>query len=135
MRPAVSMDPAIPCISWYGLLVLRVLIVEPFEDFREVLTHACTATGRVEVRSFSTLADAEEATQWFPVAALVATELLSDGRASEFRAALPSLRYVVGMTNDRSGYDDGQCNRVVVKPFNTQALLDHIEEHVRDNGK
>jgi hypothetical protein len=116
--------------------VFRLLIIEPFDDLRELLVEVCEASGLVEVRSFAEIAEAQTTERWSPVAVLVATSLLGDDGipVRDVRALLPTLRYVVGMTSEPYGTGDLDCNRVVVKPFNPVPLLRHIEQHLGDQG-
>jgi hypothetical protein len=116
--------------------VFRLLIIEPFDDFRELLVEVCETTGLVEVRSFRALTEIETVEQWAPAAVLVASRTLRDHGPTVcgLRASLPSLRYVVGMTSEPFGTGDLGCDRVVIKPFQTEALLKDIEEHLRDHG-
>jgi DNA-binding response OmpR family regulator len=115
--------------------VFRLLIIDPFDDYRELLAEVCTASGLVEVRSFRAL-DTEALATWAPVAALVAMSVLRDGRTSvrELRSSVPSLRYIVGMTNEPFGSGGLECNRVVVKPFDPRAVLVHIAQHIGDHS-
>lgn len=114
----------------YGML--RILIVEPFEDLRAVLVEAFRhAREDVETHSIGTLATLRDVVVWEPTVAVVAAELLIDEvSVGTLRESLPSLRYVVGMVN--TPYDRSVgcgCDRIVVRPFAVAALLEDLMQH------
>lgn len=111
--------------------MLRILIIDPHDDFREILGDVLNWQG-IETRGLRGM-DVESVKAWAPNAALVATELFDDERAGRaLRESLPSLRYVVGMVSDQfSRRGMFECNRLVTKPFDASALLRHIEQHLR----
>jgi hypothetical protein len=116
--------------------MLRILIIEPFEDFRAVLAEAFRhARKDVETHSLASLETIGDVLVWEPTVAVVAAELLSDEvSAGALRESLPSLRYVVGMVNtpyDRSARC--RCDRVVVRPFVVAALLEEMMQHATTN--
>lgn len=111
--------------------LMRILIIETHDDFAETLAVRLRTRAGVDVRRLSRFIDVAGLAKWNPTVALVATELLSlTSSANRLRTKLPSLGYVVGMAS--TGIPNAlelTCNRVVTKPFDIDAVLEHVERH------
>lgn len=111
--------------------MLRILIIEPHEDFGELLAELFEDAGSIATRCCATLDIDAEIEAWAPSVALVAMEILGPDDVNALRVAVPSLQYVVGMAADAwRGRNDLGCNRVLVKPFGFPALLADIRRAV-----
>jgi hypothetical protein len=111
--------------------VLRVLIIDPHEDFGELLAEMFEDADGIAARCCATLDIGAELEAWAPPVALVAMELIGPDDLNALRVAFPSLQYMVGMASDAwRGRNALGCNRVVVKPFGFPALLADIRRAV-----
>jgi DNA-binding response OmpR family regulator len=106
--------------------MLKVLVIDPSDDFRSVLEEVIVANDH-RVRTSPTFDDAVHiGREWAPDMILVETVLLgSDAeRAGALRRALPSVRCVIGMVTARySQTSHLGCDSVVEKPFEVAALM------------
>lgn len=108
----------------------RILIIEPHDDFGGTLADILDAE-HVVTRCLFTL-DVGAVTEWMPEVLFVAFELLTeDVTVADLRRALPSLRYVVGMSSSRRLPADALgCDRVVLKPFDATKVFHDVEKHL-----
>jgi hypothetical protein len=110
--------------------VLRILVLDAQKDFGVLIAEILDIGEHVEARHATFPFDVNELATWRPDAVLVTTELLtSTASVNSLRSALPSLRYIVGMADERfPPANTFGCDRLVVRPFPVEALLRELRE-------